>query len=118
MKKRLIGTFAAIVVIVAVVVAWPPHGIRKINYVGKTREQVVLESGNHKRYLDGKIMILVDSTYKYYSSIEDIRRDSDVMRANEWGINFREGIIRTHYFVLTFEQDVVISQRKSWYGDI
>ena len=113
--KIIVLLLAAVAVFL---IARPPHGLRTINYVGMTRDQVVAECASHDRFRDGQIMILVGHGFHYFKTVEEIRKDEFIMRAPEWGLNFKQRLIRTHYFVLQFEKDVVVRQSKSWYGDI
>jgi hypothetical protein len=117
-KKLIVGIGVLLFAVGIYVIAWPPHGFRKINYVGMTRDQVVAECASHDRFLDGQIMIEVGPVFHYFKTVEEIRNDAQIMSAPQWGINFKRGFIRTHYFVVHFEKDVVSKQSKSWYGDL
>lgn len=118
MKKRLLILLSLVFVVGLFLVLRPPHGFRNFNYVGMTREQIIAQCPSYDRFLDGQIMILVEPAFCYFKTADEIRKNPEVMKAPKWGINFKRGLVRTHFFEVYFENDVVVRQNKSWYGDI
>jgi hypothetical protein len=117
---KKIALFVLLVAILSgvVYVVWPSHGFGEINYVGMTREQVIEACERYDRFLDDKIMIMAGPEFHYHSTGEEVRRNAVLMGAPTWGVNFKSGLVRTHYFVVHFENDVVVRQERSYYGDL
>ena len=99
----------------------PPHGFKDINYVGKSRDEIIiLCETEFDRFVDNEIMIHAGGAFYYFNNADEIKKNNFIMNEEIWWVNFKTHIFsgRKHFFELTFKDNKVIKQKKNWYGDI
>lgn len=91
------------------------------NFIDMTRDEIINKITEYPRFRidnQNKIMICVNSSFKYYDSINELKNDSIVMNSKEWEIAFRKTFWGKQYIRIKFnDKNIVMEQQNGYLND-